>query len=512
MSSIKTNIVANFVGKIWISLLGIVVVPFYLKYIGVEVYGIVGLFTTVQLILSLLDAGLSPTMTREMARLSGLPEKSQEMSDLARTLEVPYWAMGILVTVIYLILSPILARYWLVSENISVEALTQYLIIISISFGFQWLAGFYSSGLMGLQRQVLLNVLNITFGTLRSVGSLVVLAFVSPTIQALLIWQTIVTVINTLTLIIAFWKHVPKPEIKARFRLDLLKGVWKYAVGMTGVNLVSLILTQVDKIVLSKLLTLEQFSYYSLVNTLTVTGLGTIVSSVMTVYFPKFSQVVAQNNHQEIRKVYHQATQTLSFFLIPSTLVLAFFAPAILLLWTHNQDVVNNASLLLTLVTIGTGLNGIMHLPYNMQLANGITKFAFWKNVVAVIILIPMMIYLATKYGAVGAAIIWCLLNFLYFVIEVPVMHNILLKDKLKGEMKQWYLEDVCLPIILITIILYICQSYLNLNELPRLTLFITLAGLSLLALSATALSLKVIRDMLFRYLGKTLKLLNYGT
>ena len=93
-SPLKLNLIANFGGQTWITVVGVLVVPIYLRYLSVELYGILGVFWTLQNLLSVLDIGLSSTLNRELARLSPFPDKLQEMRDLARTLEIPYWLLG----------------------------------------------------------------------------------------------------------------------------------------------------------------------------------------------------------------------------------------------------------------------------------------------------------------------------------------------------------------------------------------------------------------------------------
>jgi len=65
-------------------------IPLYIKFLGIEAYGLIGLFMTMQALFMLLDMGLGATVNREMARLSVLPDKAQEMRDLVRSLEVIY--------------------------------------------------------------------------------------------------------------------------------------------------------------------------------------------------------------------------------------------------------------------------------------------------------------------------------------------------------------------------------------------------------------------------------------
>jgi hypothetical protein len=51
--------------------------------------------------------------------------------------------------------------------------------------------GIESWGLMGLQRQVLLNAINMVANTLRGIGAVLLLWLVSLTIQAYFLWQIV---------------------------------------------------------------------------------------------------------------------------------------------------------------------------------------------------------------------------------------------------------------------------------------------------------------------------------
>lgn len=449
MNQTKINIIANFAGKLVVAILGIVFVPIYLRYLSVEMYGIIGFFGSIQAFLTLLDGGISPTLNREVARLSAFPDKAQELRDLSRTLEILCWAIGFAVCLIALTVSPFAAGYWLKSGNISTETIREALMIMSVTFAFQWAMGFYTGGMYGLQEQKLLNAVNIVLAVIRSFGAFFILAFVSPTIKAYLIWQLVITILNCFLLTLLFWRKLPKSAEKPRFRSILLKDIWRYAAGMAGTSLVVLVLTQTDKLILSKMLTLEDFGYYTLAITLAGTGIGIIVGSIQTTYFPQFSQLVAQNKLEEMRELYHRACQVMSFFLIPVVTIIAFFSYEILLVWTRKPEIAENTYILLTLVAVGTGLNGLMHLPYFAQLAFGITKIGFWQNVIAIIFLIPFMIYATLHYGAVGGALSWVILNFSYTIFGLQIMHRMILK----GELKKWYLVDVGLPLLLAIII-----------------------------------------------------------
>ena len=95
-----TNIVANFVGRALSAAAAYVFIPWYLRFLGIEHYGIVGFFAVLQGVLAFADIGLTATLSREMARLSARDDSGQEMRDLLRTVETVYWMAAVCAAVI----------------------------------------------------------------------------------------------------------------------------------------------------------------------------------------------------------------------------------------------------------------------------------------------------------------------------------------------------------------------------------------------------------------------------
>ncbi len=156
--SLKRNVVANFGGSAWSALMGLAFVPFYIRLMGVESYGIVGVFTSLMGMLAILDLGLAQALNREMARLSSEVQKSHRMADTARTLEVVYWGVALVVGVIIALLAGPIANYWLNPEQLTRGNLQQALWIMGLVIALRWPVSLYIGGLNGLQRQVPVNV------------------------------------------------------------------------------------------------------------------------------------------------------------------------------------------------------------------------------------------------------------------------------------------------------------------------------------------------------------------
>jgi O-antigen/teichoic acid export membrane protein len=86
--SVKRNIFVNFIGQGVASALSLLLVPVYVHYLSIEAYALVGLYGVIQVWLTLLELGMTPTLNREMARFTAgaLPPKA--IKDLLRSVAV----------------------------------------------------------------------------------------------------------------------------------------------------------------------------------------------------------------------------------------------------------------------------------------------------------------------------------------------------------------------------------------------------------------------------------------
>ena len=171
------------------ALLQLACIPLFIKFMGIEAYGLIGFYLVLQAMLQVLDLGLSPTMNARWHDIRCFPKSSTEARDLVRTLEIGYWFIGLLIGGGILMASPWLAVHWIKASTIPVRNVMQAVMLMGVLTVFQWPVSFYQGGLMGLRRQGLVNALKIGAGTLNNVGGVLILWMVSPTIQALLAWQ-----------------------------------------------------------------------------------------------------------------------------------------------------------------------------------------------------------------------------------------------------------------------------------------------------------------------------------
>jgi len=487
-STLKKNVIANFVGKAWSGLIQLVFVPLYIKFLGMEAFGLIGFFLMLQGLLIFLDLGLSTTLNRELARRSA-NGNAQEARDLVRTMEWIYWSIAIVIAAGIIVVAPWIARSWVNVKGLSVQSVQYAIALMGLVIAVQWPFSLYSGGLIGLQKQVLFNIIRASMATIQAGGAVLVLWLISQSVEAYFMWQIVIVGIQTVLTGYFLRSSLPKSAKAATFSRELLRQCWRFAAGMTGISAVGIILTQTDKVILSKLLSLEQFGYYVLAFTLG-NALIFLVAPISTALFPKFSELVAAGNTEELIRLYHKGCQAVSLFAFPAGILIAFFPREILMLWTRDPVIVENTHLLLSLVVVGCLLNAAVILPLMLQLAYGWTSLSFYKNIVAIIILIPLLFLLVSCLGAVGGAIIWVLLNAGYVMIEVPIMHGRLLSS----EKWKWYRMDIGCPLVISLLIVGMARYFIPSGGSPFLKLS-WLAMTALLAVIVSASILPVSRD-----------------
>ncbi len=440
-TSLTASLLANFAGKAWAAGLGLLFIPLYVHFLGIEAYGLVGFFITLTMLAAAFDLGLSTTLNRSLARTTARSHGNDESHDLLFSMELIYWMLMIGLASGVAILAPLLGSSWLNPQALGTETTVHAVTLLAIAGLLQWPQALYGGGLMGLQKQVAYNAVQVIFATIRVVGALAVLAWISPTIISFFWWQIAVSLIQTVVLAIMLHSSLYRGKFP-RFRLSTLRGVGQFAAGMFGISLSVLCLTTLDKVLLSRLLSLAEFGYYMLATTL-AGGLSLIVSPVFQAVFPKLSGLVQSDNRFELHAAYHKYCQLMSVLLAPISFLLVVYSEPILEIWTRNPTTVERTYLLLSLLALSNAINGLLNVPYSLMLAQGWTKWIIVHSLIASVIVAFMLYWAVPLYGAVASASILVVLNcIMLFTIIIP--HHVRM---MPGQVKIWYVNDTIIPV-----------------------------------------------------------------
>jgi O-antigen/teichoic acid export membrane protein len=494
VTRLRNNILANFGGQAWAVLMGVAFVPVYVRILGIEAYGLIGFFLSLQAFFAILDMGLSATLSRELARHQHAGAQADVQRDLVRTLEWLYWPTGLLIALVVFALSGLIASHWLRPVSLTTEQAASAIALMGLSAGLQWPCGFYAGGFRGLERQVALNGLSAFFATLRNGGVIAVLLYVSPSLEAFLWWQVGVSALQSLVSGAILWRLLPVGRAP-RFHSERLREVHAFALGLAAIAMLSFLLTQADRILLSTLLPLNEFGYYTLAVTV-ASALSAVVQPFFSALYPRYSGMVATGSEEKLVALYHQSNQLLVVVVAAIASVMALFAEDLLQLWTNDPIIASKSGLILSILVTGTALNGLMNLPYALQLANGWTRLTLLQNMFSVPLVLPAIWWLGRHYGGPGAAVVWVALNLSYVMIAIPLMHRRLLKN----EMRTWYLKDT-IPIIIVAAAAATLARVMIPSTLVGIPGAATLVAVGFATLAITALASPIVRSLIGRHM-----------
>jgi len=487
--ALAKNLIANYIGRTWSSILAIALIPIYIKFMGIEAYGLVGFFATLTSVLGLLDLGIGATMTRELARRSVGGGQQNEQRDLVRTLEIIYWGLSIIAGLLIYFGSSSIASSWIKSEKIPSSSIVSAIQLMGISFAFQFPMSLYQGGLMGLQRQVLVNIITIVVSTFRGGGAILVLWLVAPNVVVFFQWQVLTSVIGSIMFFAAIWFSLPKSTGVARFKFQIIKDIWKYAAAISANALLGIVLSQLDKVILSTMLPLEMFGYYSIAATV-ASAIWMIIIPFNTALFPSLVMLYETKNTLQLRDLFHKSSQWLSLILFPVCAVLVVFSSQILSLWMNDPLIATNSHLIVSLLVFGTMLNGIVALPANCAPAFGWPLLVTYTNLLQSFLMVPLIVFMVYWLQSIGAGIAWIIMNSTYVIFMVPVFF----KRYFVEEKSEWYLNDIFFPAV-IAFSTSIISRLIFPSLLSPIFILIWIIMTFLVSLIATAFSLKLIHQ-----------------
>lgn len=444
MKTVRRNLAANLIGGVWNSALSLLFIPVYLRYLGVEAYGLIGFYATLQAMFGLFDLGLGATLNRGLARLSVDPRSQQRRGDLLRTFEVIYHGVAVVLGVLLFAAAPFVAQHWVHVQQLPLPQVITAIRLMAVLCALQFPSTLYQAGLLGLQRHVLLNVIAVAGSTLRAGGAVLVLMFVSRSLVGFFAWQAVVTGLHTVVMLALIWRILGRMA-HARFDRQILRAEWRFAASLSANSLVGAFITQADKVILSGMAPLKELGYYSLAATVAA-ALWFVILPVNTAVYPRFAQLLAAKDHAAVAGVFHKACQTIALLVLPAGVTLAFFAHAVVEVWTGDAVTAAHAAPIVLLLVIGTTLYGLSSVPTYLLFAGGWPHPTLYTNVVSAVIVVPTTVYAVSMLGAPGAALAWLLVNGAYFVPATLMFRRVIPRER-----RRWYVRDLGLPLVAAT-------------------------------------------------------------
>lgn len=430
------NIFANFLGRFWSIISVFLFVPFYVKLLGIESYAVISFYTVILTIMYFADGGLSATLNMEIARSSD----KLYIGRMLFTIERLYLIICASIILLIFSFSEIIAKNWLNSQSISLGDLSLYISLMGISVAFHLFTTLQSSGLMGLEKQVLSNSIQVASSIFRSALVLIPLYFY-PTLLTFFLWQVFSNIVFFFITRYSLWKFI-RTNATYEFDIKILKTVGRFAGGMMIMAVISSLNTQIDKLVISKFLSLKEFGYYSLAGILSQVPV-LIITPIAVAILPRMVKYSTNTEKDKLIKLFHVNTFVLSVLATSGAMVLFLFTKDFIFIWTHDNLIAKTIENVTKVLLIGGVFLSFQYMPYHLAIANGHTKTNVRLGIVAIICIIPSLIFCVKQFGLIGATYTWLIMNiFAYFYLGYFIISKFL-----KNEFKRWLINGTLIPL-----------------------------------------------------------------
>lgn len=401
--SLKRNTIWNLAGTGLPLLLGAVTIPYLLKNIGVEAFGILTLVWALIGYFSLFDFGLGRALTQQVSAARG----NQQHSHLPTLIKTGLWftaVTGIVGGVLLAALAQPLALHWLKISIVLQPSTVQALLVASIGIPLTTVTTGFRGVLEGFEDFKSVNLLRICLGSANFALPALSIMFVGTS----LVWMVGSLIIARLIVLAAHaWLvHLKMPAgwMFAKFSKQDMRALLSFGVWMTISNIISPLMVTADRFVISGVLGATMVAYYTvpfefLIRVLVVPG------ALTAALFPRLALVLT-TDIPEAERLYKNSLKIITVILVPTCLAIALGSKWGMTLWL-GANFAENSWKIVVVMAIGLIFNGIAHVPFAAIQAKGSAHKTAKLHIFELVFYIPLL-FVCLKYaGLMGAALAW---------------------------------------------------------------------------------------------------------
>ncbi|MFT7287553.1 MAG: O-antigen/teichoic acid export membrane protein [Halieaceae bacterium] len=470
MKSLSSSALASLLAQLSGALGLILSTPVFIAYLGPEAYGLLGVLTTVQALIVLMDLGVSTALMRETARNQSSGQSVGSYGSFFRLVILFALAGAALIALIAVAGADYIAVNWLNAEQLPLVIVGQCLLAILLGLAFRWLSSFPRAVGLGIGWVGRVSCIVILMNALRYGLACLLLMGEALSLSSFFWFQAGVAALETLALTGLVWRRTPRP-LFGRINLGGLLPELRTSAALSAAVLMWIASSQLDRVLLSGLLPLREFGHFMLGVTL-ASGVTILLGPLGSVLIPVLTALNTKGNHSQLRIVYFDALALAAVAASAIGVTLMFFADEVILLWLGNArpsgDIVASVTFWYTL---GNTALVIGSLPYYLQVARAGLRYHLWGTAFSSVILIPAVILLVISMGALGAAYAWAAVNVLMLGWSLYVT------ERLMGNLsvRAWGLA-VGVPVLTVVAVAYTVDHFLVIPG-ERLMALLTLMG-----------------------------------
>jgi len=398
------NTILNFIGQVIPLLVGVITIPFIVRGLGIERFGLLSLAWVVLGYFTIFDLGLGRATTKYVAEALGKGEEDQVPS-LVWTAVTVQAILGVVGALVLFGITPLLVERILniPTELVGEAKFTFYLLALSIPVVL--ISSSFRGVLEAAQRFELVNAVKCPTSILTFLLPLVglLLGFRLPGIVVLILVARFGAL---LTFVVMNLRIFPRLRIYSG-SFTFFARLFAYGGWITVTNIVGPILVYSDRFLIGSILSIAMVAYYSAPYD-AVTRLWIIPASLNMTLFPAFSTLEGTKDRQKLGILFAHSIKYVLLVLGVAILMIGLFAKEILQIWL-GADFAIKSTVALQILAFGVLINSLAHIPFALLQGIGRPDLPAKFHLLELPLYIGLVWFLISQWGIAGAAVAWTL-------------------------------------------------------------------------------------------------------
>ncbi|MBF0522036.1 MAG: polysaccharide biosynthesis protein [Candidatus Omnitrophica bacterium] len=452
------NLAANIISFVMNVVIGIFMVPYFIRHLGAEAYGFIPLAATVTAYVGLINFGLNAAT----ARFFTIDFQRGDIDNANKFFNTAFWT----ISVGCIVLLPLLSLFAYFSPHVfhiptQLTTQVQWLFFfIFSSFLFSIFSSVFGSPLFALNRLDLQNMIDISGLGLRTALIVLLFLFFRVSLPAVGI-AYLLSALGVLSLSIYLWrKKAPQLRIaRSYYDKTKLRDIWSMSGWIVLDQIGSLLLLQVDLIVCNLLFGGLITGQYA-----AILQLNFLLRSVAGVFSGVFSPMVlishAREDKDSIISISRRAVKFMAIGIAFPVGLLCGFAKPVLNLWLGNEYVkyVPLVWVFAAHLTINLGIQPLFAIQRALNKVRTPALVVIFIGILNVILAVVFAKFL--HWGVIGIAVAGALVLTIRHAIFVPFYAAYILKIPLTTFIKPvWKGVVLTIGIMVVAVLLtqYVC-------------------------------------------------------
>lgn len=410
--------------------------PLIYRQLGADAYGLVGFYLLLQGLLPLFDAGITAGFARAAAWHHGRNGLGQVRS-LLRIARLPVAIAALLLLFGFIAGARLIATQWLGQTALGNPAMTLSLGLMGVALALRMPMLLDRAALGALERQVEVNIVQACAAVARTVGALAFAVVTRSGVIGFFAVQPVVSLVELVAYRLALRRVLVLPA--ARIGRGELASHVRFSLGLAALSALWLASSQLDRLVLSGVMSLDQYGAYSLgVHLASAVSLG--VGAFQGAVLPRLTRLIAAGDVDAAHDLYGLSTAA-SVALGMTVLVGLVTGGALLIPSVRPQAPATDPVDIAVIYAAGNVVAMLMAQAYQLQNAYGTLRLHSVVAVSQAVVQAPLLAWAASTGSARLAAMVYMLVNVTLAAVWLPVVHG----RFLPGRGTRWWLRD-CMP------------------------------------------------------------------